>query len=218
MSSIHERLAKVMQDVGAVGKNQTNPQQQYNFRGVDDVMAACHPVFVKHGVLCVPRVVNKTVERWFNKNQTQVTSVMLTVEFDFISSDDGSKVTACTIGEGADFSDKAANKAMSAALKYALVQTLCIPTEALLDESEREHPVVEQIPVIDTEDQQALLLRIKNLSDSAREGLREWFRTNKVPAIEKLPVTSYEDVLDRLVFFEGLDVLSQEQAKEEADE
>jgi hypothetical protein len=59
-------------------------------------------------------------------------------EYDFISAEDGSKVTACTYGEGMDTSDKSTNKAMSAALKYAIIQAFSIPTEELLD-SEKDH-------------------------------------------------------------------------------
>ena len=50
-------------------------------------------------------------------------------EFDFVSADDGSVHTARTFGEAMDSGDKATNKAMSAAYKYACFQTFAIPTE-----------------------------------------------------------------------------------------
>jgi hypothetical protein len=206
-----------MRDVGAVGKNNRNPQQNYSFRGVDDVMAACHPVFVRHKIVMLPKVVDKQVERFYNKNGTQMTVVMLQVEFDFVGPA-GDTLTCCTIGEGMDASDKAANKAMSAALKYALVQSLCIPTEELLDESETEHPQVEKEPIIDDDEVSALRDRISGLSDDSKTGLKAWFHENKVPAIDKLPERLYEPVLERLTFFEGLDLLATDKSKETADE
>jgi hypothetical protein len=42
---------------------------------------------------------------------------------------DGSKHVVKTCGEAMDSADKATNKAMSAAYKYALFQAFCIPTE-----------------------------------------------------------------------------------------
>ena len=55
--------------------------------------------------------------------------VTVDAEFDFVAASDGSKHTVKMIAEAMDRSDKATNKAMSAAYKYACFQTFCIPTE-----------------------------------------------------------------------------------------
>jgi hypothetical protein len=62
----------------------------------------------------------------------------LTVEFDFYA-DDGSNVTAVGVGEAMDSSDKASNKAMSAAHKYVLMETFLIPTKDVKDVEKDEH-------------------------------------------------------------------------------
>ena len=55
--------------------------------------------------------------------------------------EDGTFVTAVVIGEGMDSGDKATNKAMSIAFKYALFQIFCIPTEEMADpDSESPEP------------------------------------------------------------------------------
>ena len=55
--------------------------------------------------------------------------VSIQMEYDFFA-EDGSKVTVGPIpAEGLDSGDKATNKALSAALKYALIQTFSVPTE-----------------------------------------------------------------------------------------
>ena len=61
---------------------------------------------------------------------------MLSLRVEFFAPD-GSSVIAETVGEGLDMSDKASNKAMSAAYKYALFQVFCIPTAEAKD-SERD--------------------------------------------------------------------------------
>ena len=49
--------------------------------------------------------------------------------------EDGSNVSAVVIGEGMDSGDKATNKAMSIAFKYACFQVFCIPTEEMKDKN-----------------------------------------------------------------------------------
>jgi hypothetical protein len=138
---ICKSMTMVMSEIGAIGKNQTNTMQKYKFRGIDDLQNALHPVLVKHGVFIVPRVVDefhelKEVVR-SNGNKGIDKHVHIQVEYDFVC-DDGSKVTIGPIAsEGLDSSDKATNKALSAALKYCLIQTFCVPTQDM-DDSDRE--------------------------------------------------------------------------------
>jgi hypothetical protein len=47
--------------------------------------------------------------------------------------EDGSSVSSIVFGEALDMGDKAGNKCMSIALKYALLQTFMIPTEDMQD-------------------------------------------------------------------------------------
>ena len=57
---------------------------------------------------------------------------------------------ATVVGEGMDSGDKAANKAMAIAHKYALLQTFCIPTEEQKDPDAETHDVLpkqrQQVP------------------------------------------------------------------------
>ena len=55
--------------------------------------------------------------------------VVVDMNFHFTSAIDGSVCTVRMAGESMDTGDKATNKAMSAAYKYACMQTFCIPTE-----------------------------------------------------------------------------------------
>lgn len=133
-------LAKVMAEVGVVGKSKKSPDLKYNYRGVDDVVAVVQPLFAEHGVVMLSRVVAQARDNFTTARGTTMVSVRLTVEHDFWCSEDGSKVTCVTVGEAMDTSDKASNKAMTAAEKYALTQTLKIPTyEADRDIEEANH-------------------------------------------------------------------------------
>jgi hypothetical protein len=138
-AKIYPALLVAMNEIGAIGKNKKNPQQGYSFRGIDDVLNNLQPALIKAKVFIVPRIVDMRRE----ERQTKAGGVLIytTVhgEYDFVSAEDGSKVTASTFGEGMDSSDKSTNKAMSAALKYAVIQTLAIPVEGLVDSEKDNH-------------------------------------------------------------------------------
>lgn len=142
-AKIYEAITKVMEDVGAVGKNKTNQIQKYKFRGIDDVMNALHPAMVKHHVFVAPEVLEeRREERQGSKGGLLIYSVVK-VKYSFYT-DDGSSIEAVVIGEAMDSGDKSMNKAMSAAFKYACFQTFCIPTEEMRDSEENSPEIGEK--------------------------------------------------------------------------
>lgn len=129
---IYSAINAVMNELGAIGKDKRNTQQGFNYRGVDDVMNALNPLLVKHHLFCVPEVIDQKREaRTTNKGGALVYSI-LTMRYTLIA-EDGSSIAAVVIGEGMDSGDKASNKAMSVAYKYAMFQIFSIPTEEMRD-------------------------------------------------------------------------------------
>jgi hypothetical protein len=129
--------------VDGIGKNRTNNQGSgYKFRGIDDVYNALSPLLAKHALVIVPRMLARTCEERTSKAGAALFYVTVEAEFDFVSAEDCSKATARTFGEAMDSGDKATNKAMSAAYKYAAFQTFAIPTEGNPDADSETHEVV----------------------------------------------------------------------------
>jgi hypothetical protein len=143
--AIYAALAKVMAEVGAIGKTRKNESQKYQFRGIDDVVAHVQDVMAQQGVICVPRVVERERELLDSKSGGKMASVRLLVEHTFYALD-GSHVVCTTLGEAMDSGDKASNKAMSAALKYALTETLLIPTYEVDRDTEEQSPQIAAPP------------------------------------------------------------------------
>ena len=136
--NIFESINSVMNDCGFIAKNDRNTQQGYKFRGIDAVMNALNPALIKNKVFVVPEVLEQErEERQTAKGGLLIYSIVK-VKYTFYA-EDGSSVSACVVGEGMDSGDKATNKAMSAAFKYACFQTFCIPTEEMKD-SEDDSP------------------------------------------------------------------------------
>lgn len=141
---IYQNIANIMTEVSAIGKNKKNAQQGYNFRGIDDLYNAIHPLFARNGVFITSDVVgNNREERQTAKGGLLIYTI-LRVKFTFYATD-GSSVFSIVEGEAMDSGDKSTNKAMSAALKYALMQMLLIPTEELNDADKDTYSVAPKV-------------------------------------------------------------------------
>ena len=140
---VYQAIASVMRDMSAEGisKDRRNQQQNYNFRGIDDVYNALSPVMAKHGLVMLPRIISRNCEERQTQKGGTLFYVTVEAEFDLIAAEDGSKHTIRTFGEAMDSADKATNKAMSAAYKYAAMQAFCIPTEGDNDADLTTHQV-----------------------------------------------------------------------------
>jgi ERF superfamily len=140
-------MPAIMREVGHIEKSRQNPQQGYKFRGIDEVYEAVQLVLAKHGVCVIPFVQHQSREERATKSGGGVlTYTILTVDHTFYAAD-GSSVVARTVGEAMDSGDKSSNKAMSAAMKYALLESLCIPTREAKDtEEESPEPAPRQAP------------------------------------------------------------------------
>lgn len=144
---IYQAINSIMLDMDAVGKGQKNAQQGFLYRGVDDVMNALKPLLAKHKVFVVPEVLEETREERTTAKGGLLLYSVLKIKYTFYA-EDGSCVSAVVIGEGMDSGDKASNKAMSVAFKYACFQVFCIPTEDMVDpDSNTPEPGVKHYPI-----------------------------------------------------------------------
>lgn len=146
MAMIHEKMCAIMAEMPSISKSQKNAQQGFKFRGIDDVMNALYPLLVKHSVYIRPDVQEIRMEDSTTKSGSVMHRAIVTVKYEF-QTEDGSSVSCSCYGEGMDSGDKATSKAMAIAMKYAMFQTFCIPTEEMArTDPDRETPE-EQVTV-----------------------------------------------------------------------
>lgn len=126
---IYEKIPLIAAEIGTIAKTGTAPEKigGYSYRKIDDVMAAVNPVMAAQKVSCFPVVIDSKHEIVQNRHHS-----ILTVRHKF-TAEDGSCEYTTTVGEGLDGGDKASNKAMAAAYKYALTLTFCTPTAESVD-------------------------------------------------------------------------------------
>lgn len=140
---VYQAINKVQAALSKVGisKDSRNQVQNFNFRGIDAVYNTISPLLAENGLCILPRMLSRSCEERTNTKGTALFYVTVEAEFDLVSSEDGSKHTIKTFGEAMDSGDKATNKAMSAAYKYACFQAFAIPTEGDNDPDAHVHEV-----------------------------------------------------------------------------
>lgn len=126
--NVREAIVAVMQNVGYVQKVKATGLN-YTYASEADLIAALRPHMVAVGLSVSAKDMNISLDQEvISKSGSQGRRVVIgyTWVFNHAPSDTSFEVVSC--GEGIDFGDKACNKAMTAALKYALRQTFLIET------------------------------------------------------------------------------------------
>lgn len=132
-TSIYARLGQVMAEVKAVEKGQKNQTQNFMFRGIDDMLNAFHGLFSTAGIIILPHELEHLQENCTTAKGALQFRSRIHFAFDFVSTADGSTVTADGWGEAMDNGDKGYNKCKSIALKYVLMQMFLVPTRDIAD-------------------------------------------------------------------------------------
>lgn len=191
---VYKAINKVQAALARSGitKDRRNQQQGYNFRGIDDVYNALAPKLAAHGLCILPRILSRDVQ----ERQTQKGGVLFYVtveaEFDFVCAEDGSKHIVRTYGEAMDSADKATNKAMSAAYKYAAFQAFAIPTEG---DNDADGSSPQPAPSVITAEQAATLRDMLEATSSNEQKFSAQFG---VQSVEAIPAAKYEIAVARI--------------------
>lgn len=132
-AGIYEAMNWVMTQVGYV-KKQRAVGLTYSFAGEAQLIAALRPAMVEAGIVCYVSAVDmQETARYQNtradgKPGANMTSRTLRLTVRFVHAKSKTYIEAQSMGEAADSGDKAFNKAMTGAYKYALRQAFMIET------------------------------------------------------------------------------------------
>jgi hypothetical protein len=197
ITAVMAHLAK-----SGISKDRKNESQGYAFRGIDDVYNALAPSLSEHGLCILPAVKNRVVTEKVNARGNTLFYVCVDVDFAFVSARDGSSHIVSVSGEAMDSGDKATNKAMSAAFKYACLQAFCIPTEGDNDADSTTHqvqaktapPKVAKPETAGASDLEA----IKNLAEQAGVDLAAICSAYGISDIAELPLANVAGVVKKL--------------------
>lgn len=180
--AIHEALSAIVADLGAIPKNGEAPTNMggYKFRRVEDITGALKPLFAKHGVLCLPNVMQRIATERATRSGGVMFCVDLEICFRFVGPE-GDELAANVWGQGTDSGDKATQKAVTSAFKTMLSVVFCISDSEsdaeAHDVPETVQPPAEPPRVVASKDRiDSLVDRVAsaNLADWVREQGFEW--------------------------------------------
>lgn len=177
--NLHQRLAEAMAAVRYVQKEKKQGMQ-YSVVSHDHVTAKVRPALLDAGIVYYP--VN--LEHVQNGNRTEIT---LSVRF--VNTDNPEDfIEVPSLGFGIDQQDKGPGKAISYAVKYALLKALGLETG---DDPDYHQDVAHTID----ENQAATIQALAEEVEADISAFCEWM---KVDSIESIPATSYDKAIKAL--------------------
>jgi hypothetical protein len=186
---VYKAINEVQAELARTGiaKDRVNTQGTgYRFRGIDDVYDHLAPLLSKFGLCIIPRMVGRTCDLRKSSKGNDLYFVTVEAEFDFVSTEDGSKHTARTFGEAMDSGDKATNKAMSAAFKYVAFLTFTIPTEGDNDADAHTHTLETRVDLTDPRRLEWLAEKAAQISAAKTIGELKLIHAEAIAEAEKL--------------------------------
>lgn len=118
--NIYQRINQVMQEVDSVQREKKKVNGQYTFVSHDAVSAALHKPMVNAGIAMIPTIAELSQDG----NRT-----VAKMDISFVNIDQPEdRVVVNYMGYGIDQSDKGIGKAVSYAVKYALLKVFCLET------------------------------------------------------------------------------------------
>lgn len=125
--NLHTKLAEVMRAVESIPKNGYNSAQSYKFTRAADLAAKVRVEFASRNITMLPTRVQLVSSLASPSGKQNVATIRAT--YTLTDGDSGESIEIESFGQGADSGDKATNKALTSALKYALLTALMVPQD-----------------------------------------------------------------------------------------
>lgn len=144
--NLYQRLLAITDEVGKIDKTGKNQQQGYAFIEHARVVAEIRAAMVKHGVMIMPEIITRRIDRFDVVRGSGKAGVDVHVNiksrYTVINADDPMERFTCEWdgGEALDSSDKATNKAGTASHKYFLMKLFNISDQDDPDATSPELP------------------------------------------------------------------------------
>ena len=125
--NLRQKLAEVRRRIGYVQKRGHNERNNYSYVTAADIAGSVGDILAELGVVLIPRLEDISYESAAGRGEaTRMARVVMA--YTFADVDSGEEIIANVAGQGLDPGDKAPYKAMTGALKYALLQSFLLAT------------------------------------------------------------------------------------------
>jgi hypothetical protein len=123
--NLREKFAEVRRRLGYVQRRGHNERHNYSYVTAADLAGSVGDILAELGVVVIPQLQSISTEPPRSSSDRIARVVM---NYRFVDARSGEELTVRVAGEGADAGDKAPYKAMTGALKYALLQSFLLAT------------------------------------------------------------------------------------------
>jgi len=125
--NLRQKLAEVRRRIGYIQKRGHNERFNYSYVTAADIAGSVGDILAELGVVVIPSLENITYESAAGRGET-TRMAQVVMAYTFSDVDSGEEIVAKVAGQGLDAGDKAPYKAMTGALKYALLQSFLLAT------------------------------------------------------------------------------------------
>jgi ERF superfamily len=125
--NLRQKLAEVRRRIGCVQKRGHNERSNYSYVTAADIAGSVGDILAELGVVVIPKLEDISYESAAGRGEAS-RMARVVMAYTFADVDSGEEVVAKVAGQGLDPGDKAPYKAMTGALKYALLQSFLLAT------------------------------------------------------------------------------------------
>lgn len=136
MERIGKKILQVMCECGVIIKDGYNQEGDFTFASAFSVVTKVREAFIKNGIIPEPELFLEQFEKITNKSGDQAFLAVVKSKIRLIDTDSGESIATEGFGSAIAASDKVVMMAETAAVKYAYLHGLGIPTK---DDPERSN-------------------------------------------------------------------------------
>jgi ERF superfamily len=193
--NLRQKLAEVRRRIGYIQKRGFNERNNYSYVTAADLAGAVGDILAELGVVIIPCLESITYEPNPSGRAEVARSAQVVMSYTFTDVDTGEAITAKVAGQGLDSGDKAPYKAMTGALKYALLQSFLLATGDDPEEERINQPAGNSPDRTISSEQ---VRELKSLIDETDTELDRVLSYYRVSSLEELRESGYRRAIELL--------------------
>jgi len=193
--NLRQKLAEVRRRIGYIQKRGFNERNNYSYVTAADLAGAVGDILAELGVVIVPRLESITYEPNPGGRTEVARAAQVVMAYTFADVDTGDEITTKVAGQGLDAGDKAPYKAMTGALKYALLQSFLLATGDDPEEERINHASGNGSERLITPEEARQLRMLVDETNTELERVLSYYKIN---SLEEMRESSYRRALELL--------------------
>jgi ERF superfamily len=193
--NLRQKLAEVRRRIGYVQKRGHNERFNYSYVTAADIAGSVGDLLAELGVVVIPKLEEISYESAVGRGEA-IRMARVVMAYTFADVDSGEEIIAKVAGQGLDPGDKAPYKAMTGALKYALLQSFLLATgdDPEDDRGDGRYTTPDSDRLINAEEVRDLEKRIEDTGTDLERVLAYY----KVASLGELTETAYRRAVEVL--------------------